>query len=229
VGEGSEALSTCDALLTELPGDAEAWKACLDVLGVLRPPADQVDAWVVRAIGAPPEARAVPRVADLLATLGRTSEARGLLEIAWMAAPGDPSLKRSRRRVELPVALTGTDPWELVHDPATGRARPPAEVAAWRAIPLSLDGARAMGAKLDEDRARTVAVAARGVQEDDPGALNALLVLKLGSVPTPLGDSVQALAQELREAVSGTAATWIPPEVVAALHAHPDFPDRLHG
>ena len=151
----------------------------------------------------------------------------GLLDIAWVAAPGDRQLRRDRRRHQLGIVLdpqTG-EPWELIHDPATGELRPEAEVERRRRWTITLADAAVAGEARHRDRVRTVAAAVQAIEASDPAGVVPLMVLREGHVPPPSSDISEALAADLERAVQGRAPAWLPEDVAGAIRDQPGYAD----
>ncbi|MEQ1501201.1 MAG: rhomboid family intramembrane serine protease [Myxococcota bacterium] len=224
VGERDEALALHEALVEGGPDQPDHWIGYLGSIGALGIDGPDADRVFDRALAAAPVGKVVNAVADALEALDRDDVARGLLTVAWDAAPGDTALKRGRRHHGLTVALdpeTG-EPWDLVRDPATGARRDPAEIDARRALPATIDGATRAAALLVADRASATRAAIAAITADDPGAIAPLLVLKDGFVRG-------ALADDLDRAIAGSAPDWMPAELTPVVAAHPGFPAAIRG
>lgn len=224
-GEPVEAILIHEALLEQDPHEPDRWVEVLATIEVLGPTVSEPEAWWARALAAAPQAEVLAAVADAMAEAGRPDDARGLLRIAWDTAPGDPRIKRARRRHGLAVALdpaTGA-PWDLAHDTVAGRPRDPAEVDARRRAGPTVMEAREAGERIAEERAEGLQVAIDAVRAGDPGGVVALLGLKEGWIDDD-PDARAALADDLESAVGGRAADWMDPRLVEALAQHPDYP-----
>lgn len=224
VGQLDEALAIQEALLAEAPQDPKRWRDALELVQTGLARIEDPDDWWRRALAASPEPALIEAVARGLAADGREQVARGLLQIAWQASPGDRILKRARRRLELPTELdpqTGA-PWQLVHDPLTGAPRQPPELP-----PLTLEAARAAGEHLAQQQAALAAAATAAISAGDRAGLVPLLVLRMGHAPTEDADVLAALATELQRAVDDRAPSWVPPGVVEALQANPGYLEQV--
>lgn len=228
-GEADEALATAEALVASAPSDPARWVDLLDVVEVLAPRLGDTAPWWDRALAAAPAPAVIAAVADAMGDAGRPELARGLLRIAWDDAPGDATLKRARRRHDLPTALAPDSgvPWDLAYEPVRGRPRDPAEIELRRAASPSVAEAATAGERIAEERGEAVRAAIDAVRSGDPAGVVPLLALKDGVVARDDADAVAALRDDLGRAAKGQAADWIAPELVAALSEHPDYPDSL--
>ena len=150
------------------------------------------------AVAATAASSVLTAVATDLAAAGRVDDARGLLELAWWQRPGDRRLRRARKRLGLPVALTSTgQPWSRVFDPLTGRARPePLPVPTERTLPA----ATVLGQALAARAAAVDAATCEAIRTHDAAALWPLLLWQRdGELPGPDSDAPQAILEELTE------------------------------
>lgn len=219
-GEVDEGFALHEALIAEAPADVRRWLDALESVVVAGPALSDADRWLDRALAGTRAAEVRVAVARALMEQGRDSEGRGLLELAWRAAPGDRRLKRARRRADLPTQLdVAGRPWEAVNDPVTGQARVepvgPAEV--------SLAAAVRQGALADAERARVVeALVAALRAQDAAAALPLLAFLREGRSDQITTDIRSALATDLRRTTEGGAPAWLPSEAADALRAWPE-------
>lgn len=228
VGEVEEALALSETLVAEAPTDPARHVALIEILAELGPAVPDADPILDRALAASDVPKVVIAVADALDDLGRTDDARGLLTLAWSAAPGDRMTQRARRRRSMPTELDAAtgEPWERVHDPVTGALRTPPEATG---APLGLASARGAAAVLAADREAAVTASAAAVRAGDRRGIVPLLVLKDGFVAAADTDARGALADDLDRVVSGSPPDWVPPEVAAAVADRPDYPSVVRN
>ncbi|HHO52148.1 MAG TPA: rhomboid family intramembrane serine protease [Deltaproteobacteria bacterium] len=219
-GQVDEALALHEALIAEDPSDPQRWLDALEVVQTGLPQIEDPGSWWRRALEASSGPRLIDAVARGLAADDQLEVARGLLQLAWRASPGERTLKRALRRLDLPTELdpeTGV-PWLLVHDPLTGAPR-----EAPQPQPLTLEAAAIAGAQLAQQRRTVTAAAVAAVIAGDRAGLVPVLVLRMGRAPTGDPDVLEALATELEAAIDDRVPAWMPPELVEALVEHPEY------
>jgi membrane associated rhomboid family serine protease len=212
VGEVDVAKGILDDLLSADPSDVDAWRTLVDVVSVWAPA--EADAVYERALAVD----LAPLTADValrMRAAGRDAEAVGLAEIAWARSPGDRSVARARRRLDLPTRVL---------DGRAAHLPPPAVDLTPSLAAAATAGAARLAAERD-----LAATAARGVAVGEARALDALFTLRFGApdaVP-PLGpeapsgaDPKAAAVEELALRVAeGQSPRWSTPDLDAALLA----------
>lgn len=218
-----------EELVEERPSTPDGWSGLLLVARHHHDAIPDRDALYRRILaqGAMPEVLA--DVALALHEEGRTTEAEGLLELAWLDAPGDRHLRRARKLVGLPTALLDTLPEHVLVDPTTG-----APLEAPRRVPASgpptLEAAEALGRTLAEERQSLVSLAATLPWRQ---AVPVLLLARDGALPDldELDAAVHDLAMDLATLERGTDLRWLDPGqeqvLLARLREVPLDPDRL--
>lgn len=191
----------------------------------------QLISWYPRAFPAPDPEYDAALAADLgpkitLAVVtnmeldGEPELAAGLLELAWLRAPGDHILRRARQRRELPITLTATDPRPRQHtwDPIRSRIVPSTELRRWREGPVTLAGARELDELMSDRRDTLQARAVAQHASTDPGLASTLMQLREGFVPPDPAASLEALRSELADVVEGRSVPWLTAPLPAAEH-----------
>ncbi|MCB9662557.1 MAG: rhomboid family intramembrane serine protease [Alphaproteobacteria bacterium] len=210
-GEGQEALALHAALVAAFPRARAERLAQLRTVGwypELVPDLDAlVDATLAAGLGPPVTAA----VADLLDGLDRRDEAAGLLDLAWVQAPGDRSLARARRARHLGIDLD-----------AAGNVRGPPWLPSRAPDALDLDAARAQAAR--REAARTALVQA--IAETPPGepALVAALVT-LAREADGTAEDLPLVRADLERAVEGSTPAWWDPRLPPATELLTRLPD----
>jgi rhomboid protease GluP len=210
-GDTAQAVQLLRDLAAERPEAPEGW---VGLLGALQEDQGQIgdpETLWDDALRATDHPEVVAEVALSLTERGRWEEAAGLLELSWIQAPGERSIRRARRQLGLCVELSGDTPAHLYSDPANGSPllRPRRDPVDG---PWTREQARPIGAEILAER-RTLA--ARVTAAPWPEGSAALILLKRGISPplSDLTDEVKALAEDLRSARGGQEVRWLPAEL----------------
>lgn len=217
VGEQAEAATELGALIAEAPGIEDPWLALVELAAEDASVVEDRRRLWADALAANPTPSVVVALASAIERGGEIATARGLLDVAWVAHPGDRSLKRARKSRGLAVALDAASnlPYDAVVDVLTGEPRPEADVARWVAAPVDLPNAEARGRELD---ARDAAIAA-ALRDAAPDAFVAILLrVKDGPASADAAAALAGLREDLKSTSRGYAPPWLPSplkEVVA--------------
>lgn len=226
-GLGADALALQIPLARATPPDPTAWRTLLQMLAWYPQATPERDALLREALAAGLGSLAEVGVSDVLLAVGDTPTAVGLLELAWVRAPGDRQLARARAGLGLsndlgtdgisPASLRGDCPWHAVLA---------AQAAAGDAADL-LSRAAAVGAAWAEARAGAIADARARAAATDPGVVAPLVLLAVGHAPADPDIALQDLRYDLDQVDQGVDPTWwspdlpAPAQVRAALDAAP--------
>lgn len=180
-----------------------------------------------RAVAQSESPQVFAEVAISMHAHGEEALAFGLIELAWLATPGERSLRRARRTLGLPVDLDHATPAHLLIDPYTGS---PLEEPRLRPQPITLESLREAG----EDHLSVRDALIRDITEaSDPSALGALLLLQNGLLPSPedLGAALTSAIEELDLSSRGIEVRRIPHALATwaqgRLADDPDWLDEL--
>lgn len=214
IGQADEALALLDAALQDDPGNWRDLAAMLRVLTLWPDAAYALDTRLESALTSGHGPRAAASVAEVLDAAGRTDEAMGLLDHAWLLHPGDQYVSRVRKNFGLSVAL-GPDgvPTALSWDIGSDAPVPPTALEPWQDEALSMASTQAWADR--RARAREVAVrrALAEYEQGAPSLLRTLVLLAEGSPPVDATDSLEALRIQLASADTTEPRWW-----------HPDLP-----
>ncbi|MFT7519306.1 MAG: hypothetical protein ACI9MC_001446, partial [Kiritimatiellia bacterium] len=216
-GNIDQAVTIYRGLAKDQAGVAASWVGMIKVSrwypGAL---ADDDDTWsAALSAGELPEVTA--EVALAMSESGRTDTARGLLELAWHKLPGDRYLRRARRSLGMPVALSNAIPAHLQYDPKTGAFLD--EPYALDSSTIDLATATIEGQHLAASRAHLMA---RIRRSHGAMALGPLLLYKRGLLdePNAIQSQLRGLAADLATLQDGGDVRWTTPEVTEWAMSH---------
>ncbi len=221
VGQIDQGFDLLRELVDDEPRLPDGWTALIEAARQHPDALPDAEDLVSTALATEGDPSIAAEAALLLEARDRGATARGLLELAWTAFPGDRAVRRSRRTLGMPTDLVDGVPAHLLHDPLTG-----APMTDPRRLPdpgpWTLAQAREVGASLAAERDVLLErhAAAEGV-----AALPPLVVLALGRLPEPeaLPDALGGILADLRTAREGrTTPRWMPDALVARVEALPE-------
>jgi len=224
VGDSEQSIELWLGLIGDEPTKRDYWDGLLETLEWY-PDHPQADALWARALSERPTPRTAGAVAKGLDAAGRTSEADGLIDLAWAHDPGDRMLKRIRRGRDQSTALDAETnlPWELANDPVDGSRRVTPELPEL----LTLENARARGRDLEARAVRVEESAIAWIEDGDAqGPPISLLFLRFGETPAELPEAYEALIRDLGRLENATPS-WLPEPIAEVMRAQPDLEDRL--
>lgn len=217
VGEATEAAEILLSLRASDPTDSATAYALVELIADYPDAVEDPTGLLDDLLAANPTPKMVVAAVTALDNAGQTHVGLALLELAWVAHPGDRTLRRARSRWAMPTTLTPDthEPWWLRTDPLTLQPRAEDEVDA-RVAPVLVRHARRLADSLAAERA---ALADRAVDEAGSVDLPTLLQMKLGRSVEPgeLESEVEALRIDLASARAGSDVPWLPAEVEARL------------
>lgn len=229
IGSPDEALPLLDRALEEHPESWRDLEALLTVLRLWPDHAYNLDTRLAAALASPHGPRAITAVAKVLISAKRKDEARGLLDHAWLAHPGDQYLARARADLGLSneVQASAELPRGLAWDVAADRAIRASELEPWRDQTPSLATAKAWG---DRHRAAMTTLTHRvraQVLAGDPALARSLVLLAEGHPPDVADESLEAVRLQLSSIDSSAPPWWedslpAPLELLDALSSHED-------
>lgn len=210
VGRVDEAMARWTSLLGDDPARRKAWDGLLQLLQWYPHDLPDAEQWLDRALAADAGSAVDLGVIIALEARGEPDTARALLEIAWLRAPGDRTLRRARqsRGMSTDLAASTGMPPSASYDPLTGQTRD----ASLRSEPGTLTEARANAALAVERRERLLQTAQQQLSAGAPELLGTLVLLARGEAPTDRLAAREALFADLQ---SSTTPVWHDPSLGA--------------
>jgi len=210
VGRIDEALQEWESLAQARPTTPDGWVGLLTVARHHPSAVPDRESLYRRALQAADLPEVQAEVALALDAEGQSTRAVGLLELAWVRAPGDRHVRRARKLLGLPTELVDAVPAHLLADPLTGRPLDAPRREPQPDVDL-LQRAESVGEQVLAERR---AAFDRSLQQPWPRALPLLLLVRDGTLPElqDLELALNDVAIDLAAAARGTEIRWLSPE-----------------
>lgn len=220
-GQAEQAAPILRGLTETHPESESYWKAWLDLLQWYPEFGDPPAAYDA-ALRAHPTDSMVGEICQRLQDSDEPQLAAGLSDLAWLRLPGERSLKRHRRRLGLATSLVDGRPYDLTHDPVTGKPRSEPDIASRRDTPWTVANARQRADTLESERQQVIEALVQALRTGNaPEVTRLAVVLHTGAV----GEDPTKTLEDLKWGSDATnpPPRWIPSAVIEATRTSPMY------